>query len=700
MSATNDSAARIADEDELPPPLAAVDSARRADEYGPPQRVRATPPERALDVAGVLARVGAPVKRERHGVALEAAIITFAAGLRQDSREWATLVDGLRVAGVKVREWSALVRGERATTRDERRQARPVADTRPDVVIHTDPECLTNDDAVRALAALPALYQRGWALVEVLLEPDSTGSTIRELPLSIVRENLTRAARFVAPRYDRESGETTMEPAHPPDWCSRAVFERGRWEGVRHLRAVVQTPTLRRNGTVLDVPGYDAATGLLYEPTADFPRVADNPTAAEVRAAVDAILYVVKDVPFADGIDGWRIDESADETRARLAPSEHCAAWVASLLTPFARHCADGTAPMFVYSANVRGAGKGLLKCIVETTCLGRAMQFMVQATERDAAAEDRKRITSMAISGEPMVVIDNARAPIGNGTLEAAITSPTWGERILGESTVPRAPLILTWYATGNNVVLAGDMPRRCLVIHLDSPYDKPEGRDDYTEKNLEGYVARERPRLVWACLTILRAWTARGMNDVTDPGPCSFPGWSRIVRGAIIDAGLADPWLRNGALDIDADEDAPAHAKLVIGWASALAELGRDEVGPQDMIDAIIQNDDARTLAARSQTAGVTVKFKILREALAEIIPGLAPGRPPNAKQLGRQLALHKSRSLPDGRRLARRRTDTGSSWRVEVRAVPRASSADDDIERDAIRDADAPPGKGDST
>jgi hypothetical protein len=99
--------------------------------------------------------------------------------------------------------------------------------------------------------------------------------------------------------------------------------------------------------------------------------------------------------------------------------------------------------------------------------------------------------------------------------------------------------------------------------------------------------------------------------------------------------------------------------------------------------MIDAIMRNDDDRALAARSQTVGVAVKFKILREAFAEIIPGLAPGRPPNAKQLGRQLGLHKNRSLPDGRRLTRRRTDTRSSWRVEVRAVPRTRTSNSSFE-----------------
>jgi hypothetical protein len=627
-------------------------------------------------------------KRFRTTAALETDIVEFAAGLDEASAEWLSLKSRLREDGVVTRDWVAAVRlrrrnSELPTANSEQVDADPIE--RVDVIISTD-EYSNNDAAAAALARLPYLYERSFFLVDVLRDQLSGAPAIREIGAPLVREALTRACAFTK-WITRSGGTTDLLPAHPPDWCVNAITARGVWPGVRPLRAIVQTPALLIDGSVLDTPGYDAASGLLYEPNLKPLRVPDQPTAEDLREALDEIFYAVKDIPFADAADGWHVDETADETHARLSRSEHAAAFVSSLLTPFARHAFKGPAPLFVFSANVRGAGKGLLRNIVEWTALGREMQFMVQPTERDAAAEDRKRITSLAISGEPMVVIDNIRAPLGNGALEAALTSTTWGERVLGESKVPRSTLLLTWYATGNNILLAGDMPRRCVMIQLDSPYARPEDRSDFSEANLVGYVQRERARLVWACLVLLRAWTAQGMNDIRDPGPCgSFEGWSKIVRGAVINAGLRDPWTRRGSADDgDADDDAPIHEKFVDGWEEALKELGKSEATADEVIQAVRANDEECALHQRHpirmlngrKAEAPRVKFGRLRSALAELVPGLRPGELPNAMQLGRRLTIYKNRPTKDGRRIAFRKSGD-RFWSIGCRVAPASSAS----------------------
>jgi putative DNA primase/helicase len=49
----------------------------------------------------------------------------------------------------------------------------------------------------------------------------------------------------------------------PPKVARRLLAKAARWSAIPLLTGVVEAPTLRRNGTVLDQPGYDPETGLL-----------------------------------------------------------------------------------------------------------------------------------------------------------------------------------------------------------------------------------------------------------------------------------------------------------------------------------------------------------------------------------------------------------------------------------------------------
>jgi hypothetical protein len=62
---------------------------------------------------------------------------------------------------------------------------------------------------------------------------------------------------------------------------------------------VTHTPMLRRDGTILHTPGYDAATGCLYlpEPGLNLSWIPDQPTAAQVDAARELILTPIAEFP-------------------------------------------------------------------------------------------------------------------------------------------------------------------------------------------------------------------------------------------------------------------------------------------------------------------------------------------------------------------------------------------------------------------
>lgn len=131
---------------------------------------------------------------------------------------------------------------------------------------------------------------------------------------------------------------------------------------------------------------------------------------------------------------------------------------------------------------------------------------------------ELRKRITSLALGGDCLVLFDNVEGRFGNATLDAALTCTAWKDRVPGANRMAEAPLYMTWYATGNNVAIAADTARRVCHVRLESPEERPEERKGFRHPNLLGWVGENRVKLLAAALTILRAYCAAGQPDVAD--------------------------------------------------------------------------------------------------------------------------------------------------------------------------------------
>jgi len=422
----------------------------------------------------------------------------------------------------------------------------------PKIVIHTK-EHLVIDEAVRALSRDPLIYQRGGRLVRVChesiaergkIERPPNAPRISELPKPSLSERLTSVANWVTVKV--VDGEEIEKPAHPPRWAVEGTHCRGQWQGVRHLESVIETPVFCPDGSILSTPGYHPPTGLLFESSTEFPTIPESPTQADAIQAAADIANVVVDFPFS-------------------SPA-HLSAWVASVITPLARFAFAGPAPLFLVDANVRGAGKSILVDLASLVTSGREMARMVNSQIDE---EMRKRITAIAISGDLNCLIDNVSDTLGCPSLDAVLTASTWKDRILGKSeSTPDLPLITTWYATGNNVIIKGDLSRRTLHVRLESPDENPEERANFTHENIKTWTFQNRPRLVAAVLTLLRAYHVAGRPDQHLKPWGSFEGWSRLVRHSLVWAGMSDPGETRQELVLQADTDATALRNLIDGF------------------------------------------------------------------------------------------------------------------------------------
>ncbi|WP_202920858.1 DUF3854 domain-containing protein [Urbifossiella limnaea] len=457
--------------------------------------------------------------------------------------------------------------------------ARPTGgDDRPKIIIGTD-QYRVNAEAIAALAAGANVYQRGNMLVRAVrteTDPDPNavvrrppGSpVVRPLPPPLLRELFTRCARWVQLRGKPEKQEEV--PAHPPEWCVSAVHVRERWPGIRHLEAVVDHPVILRDGTILGANGYDPRSQLLVSVPAGLRiTVPDRPTPADLAAAVAAIDDVIQNFPF--------------------EKPEHRAAWFAGLLTPLAWFAFDGPAPLLLIDGNTRGCGKGLLADVIALIVTGRRFPVMSYTADKE---ELRKKITSLAMEGERLVLLDNLAGAVGNDVLDMALTADRWKDRVLGVNKVFDGPLNVAWYATGNNVQLHADTSRRCSHCRIETQHERPELRDDVKYKDLRAHVREYRGPLLSAALTILRGWFAAGTPRHNLAPWGSFEGWSGVVREAVVFAGLPDPGETRLALQTTADRDAMTMSAMI----DAMERMDPDRKGltAAGIIDAVRKPSD----------------------------------------------------------------------------------------------------------
>lgn len=511
------------------------------------------------------------------------------------------------------------------------------AEERPAIRIRTA-EHEVNAEATKALGAHPGVYQRAGQLVRVVRDssklagvtrpPDAP--TITELPRPVLREHLTQVADWERYAKTEETedkakqgpnGKGAWVPAHPPDWCVNAVHARGEWPGVRALEAVAESPVLRPDGTILQTPGYDPKTGILYLPAGKVDRVPESPTREDALAARDQLLEVVQDFPFQE---------------KRL----HGACWLAGLLTPLCRIATRAPAPLFMVDANVAGSGKSMLTNAIAIIVSGRDMAYMDYADDNE---EMRKQITTVTLAGDPLVCIDNINVPFGCSSIDLVLTGTTWRDRLLGTNERKNLPLVATWFATGNNIEILGDLRRRLLPVRLRSDLERPEERTGFSHPDLVdkgGWVERNRPRLLAQALTLLRAYVVAGRPDVQLKPWGSYGAWSNLVRAALKWVDLPDVADARTSLLERSDPEVGGLGQLLRGWQEL--DPRAEGVSAVDAIARLKADADGT-----HQHPPQPERFKVLRSAILELCPGPG-GELPSPRSLGARFRKLRERSV----------------------------------------------------
>ena len=378
------------------------------------------------------------------------------------------------------------------------------------------------DETEAALIEMGApVYVRAGRLVQPILE-EATASggrptvvgRIKELCSASLTDLIGRSVTFK--RYSEQ--RQTWVKTDPPKWVAEHLLARaGLWAFPR-LSGVITTPTLRPDGTLLDAPGYDAATGLfvLLAPGFRLPPIAVRPSRAEAQLALDLLTDIVSGFPF-------------------VGPADRAVA-LSGILTTVLRPGLP-VVPLHAIRAHSPGTGKSYLVDLFSAIAAGRPCPVIAAGKTEE---ETEKRLGAMLLAGSALISIDNVNGELGGDLLCQMTERPLVRVRVLGRSDAPEIECRSMPFATGNKLTLVGDMTRRAVLCSLDAQVERPELR--HFDFDPVARAMAERGRYVAAALTILLAYRAAGSPTVCGPLG-SYGAWSDTVRSALVWLGEADP-------------------------------------------------------------------------------------------------------------------------------------------------------------
>jgi putative DNA primase/helicase len=409
---------------------------------------------------------------------------------------------------------------------------------------------------IEAIAEAP-FFQRDGKLVYVQRIPMKafSGETVLlpgviPVPIPLLLNELGKRAVWIA--YDRRLRDWKQVDV-PYDVATRVAAMSDDWP-FPPLRGVIGTPTMRADGSLLAVPGYDDATGfLLFSP----PPMSSLP-AAPGRADAEAALRIVGDLfnefPFAN----------------KASRSVALSLIMSLVLRPILR-----VVPLHVANAPEGGTGKSYVFDIASALAFGEACPAIARGANPE---ETEKRLVGAALEGRTLIVLDNVNGELRSEFLCQTIERPIIQPRPLGTSKMPAIPNGFVCGANGNNIEVADDLVRRTLVCSLDAKLEQPYLRQ--FKRRPVADVLANRGRYIGAVLTIVRAYVLAGMPN-RPKRFVSFEEWSDLVRGPLIWLGLSDPlatMLQLGS--IDPGRERLAAVLAAIADAVATQSLLKEEV------------------------------------------------------------------------------------------------------------------------
>lgn len=326
------------------------------------------------------------------------------------------------------------------------------------------------------------------------------------------------------------------------------------------LRRIIRVPIFGSDGVLRTQRGYDYDLQVWLDPDIEYLPVSSVPTEEEMDEAVGLLVEATCDFPFSDvfvgpetkpvkvgeivkvGPPGQERDYMEQNYERGVSSRTHS---IAAILLPFVRNMITSgksfaPVPAFVIAKPDPGSGAGYLADVISIISEGARATAQPMSKENE---EFRKSITATLKDGANLIFMDNISREVDSGDLAAALTAGVWRDRILGTTETIEIEMKAMWLFAGNKLSFSPENMRRCVPMMLNAAVEnaaQSRGQEFFKHFPLQKWLFDNRPRLVWACHTIIQNWIARGKPD-GGATLHSFDAFASVMSGILREAGLA---------------------------------------------------------------------------------------------------------------------------------------------------------------
>jgi putative DNA primase/helicase len=296
--------------------------------------------------------------------------------------------------------------------------------------------------------------------------------------------------------------------------------------------AVITSPTMRPDLSLLTEPGYDAATQLWYKPSdvVKLPPIPERPTREQALEQLQLLSEL---------FDGFPFEGESKENKKSVARS----AALAGLMTLAARGAIFGGVPLFLITAPDPRTGKSYLVRVIEMAAMGH-MSIPIAGAEKKEEFE--KRIETAGLSGRANIhlnklpdgmVVDSDR--LCELSTEGIVTIRKLGRHEEGTCDCRATTVFLN----GNNIMMSGALVDRTVSCRLDAERENP-GERTFNFDPIER-VRGNRGVYLTAVFTIIRAFHAAGKpRPANMKRVAGFDHWSERIQQSLMWLEMPDPW------------------------------------------------------------------------------------------------------------------------------------------------------------
>jgi hypothetical protein len=440
---------------------------------------------------------------------------------------------------------------------------------KPSLLITVDESQVTKD-ALEILKEDQFLYIKQGRIVSPMIQgknPRGKNRTKLEGKLSIIgvetafiRARLMDQARLYKEVFSKK-GEVTEEPARCPEWLPSAISAtaiNGEMNPIRNIEGILAGPVIDEDGNLINNDGYSLINdnGWYQAGRVDGLKLNADLSQKGCSDAAHRLTHLLVDFQFQD-----------DE----LDPAKWLTCLLSQLCRPIYQNC-----PMFIFSANVGGAGKTHLAKSVGLICHGTECVDPEWPEAKEKREDEMGKMNAgYAFAGVTLVNYDNVPDGLilASSVLEKQLTSSNIYHRENHKHTEIGGKNWIQWMLTGNNVRPHGFLAIRSIIVTLQSTSANPSSLDPtcFTHGDFLQHIKKNRVTILQDALSIIAGYIRAGKPEQKGKHLARFEEWLKIPCSAVRWATGLDPLSDHQRTVADFDPTIQALEMLAQGWMEA---------------------------------------------------------------------------------------------------------------------------------